>query len=202
MLLLLGQCTRYEEKPNIPKYTQVRSLLTDTKKRPDLRVLYFRHYPNFWMNDSKGKLAFSEALFQTGHYQESLGLGYQLLLEPLSFFDRGKNYFIIAQNYEKSNKPKKARFYFDKAITRNNQYYFFIYARFEEFQKNFPQSIELYQTALDRGQKDYIVSAYTRTLYSAVIYYKKQDQVLYQKYLVLLEQNNPKTRVIKKALVL
>ncbi len=169
------------------------------KDRPDLTVEYFT--VNTTTND-KDKLLFAESLHKVGRYYESLGISYQLLLSKMSYYDRGKNYFNLAQNYAEIGKIDKAREYFQKAITRNNQYYFYKYAQFEEYQKNFTESIPLYQKALNHkyGEKDYIVNAYIRAVNSALIHYKNRDKSLYNHYLSLI--NTPRTQIISKALIL
>lgn len=188
-----------------PYFENGKKLLKKTWDRPDLRVKYLRHYPEFWINDSKNKLALSIALKEIGEYHESLFLGKQLLLSSLSFWDRGKNYINIAQIYTELGLTNKARYYFDKAIIRNRQYYFYLYARFEEFEGNYPNSIKFYQHALSISEKEYICKAYIRVLHKALIHFKYRNRDLYLEYNDILMKNphfpKAKTRVINKALI-
>ena len=190
----------------IPKYSSAKELLKDTWQRPDLRVAYLKAHPQFWEENPLILLQLSEALYDIGHYQESRSLGFQLLLEDLSFFHRGKNYFTLAQNYQALGNIPKARYYLDKTLTRNNQYYYFYYARLEEFEEIYPKSIELYQKALADKQKDYILSAYLRTLHKALIFYKNNNSELYHSYLKIIKENphfpQEKARIIEKSLKL
>lgn len=209
MFILLLSCSKNTKKDIvIPYYTNTKSLLQDTWKRPDLRVLYLKNNPHFWINTPKKKLKLSEALYDIGYYQESLGLGFQLLLSRLSSSDKGKNHFTLAQNYYALGNIQKSRHYLDKTLSLDNQYYYFYYARLEEYDKNFSKAIDLYQKALThkRGEKDYIIYAYSRTLNSAVLFNKNKNPVLYKKYIDMI-QNNPrlpksKSRIIEKSLKL
>lgn len=203
--LLIVNCLKISWSKELPYFSTDKKLLNATWKRPDLRVKYFRYYPCFWMDNAKNKLALSEALFKIGNYRESLFLGKQLLLSELSFWNRGKNYIIIAQNYVELGMVDKARYYFDKAITRKNQYYFYLYARFEEFENNYPKAIELYHKALSFSEKEYIRNAYIRTLHKGLIYFKFRDKMIYEEYYKLATKNpcfpKAKTRIIDKAFI-
>ena len=192
---------------SVPEFTDIKKLLKATDERPDLRVKYLQQNPHLWIDDPRTMLTLSESLNKIGRFQESLGLGYHLLLSSLSYFHRGKNYFTIAKNHAGLQNTSKVRYYMDKAITRNNQYYYFYYARFEEYEQNFPISIEYYQKALNHkyGAKDYILAGYSRALNSALIYYKNRDKELYRYYYNLIK-NNPhlpqgKARIINNAIV-
>lgn len=192
---------------SVPEFTDIKKLLKATDERPDLRVKYLQHNPHLWIDNTRTILTLSEALNKIGRYQESLGFGYQLLLSSLSYFNRGKNYFTIAKNHAALQNTSKVLYYMDKAITRNNQYYYFYYARFEEYEQNFPISIELYQKALNHkyGAKDYILAGYSRALNSALIYYKNRDKELYRYYFNIIK-NNPhlsqgKARIINNAII-
>ena len=191
----------------IPKFTDIKILLKATDERPDLRVQYLQYNPHLWMNNPRTTLTLSEALYKIGRYQESLAFGHYLLLKPLSYFNKGKNYFTIAKNYIALKNTNQAHYYLHKAITRNNQYYYFYYARFEEYNGNFLLAIELYQKSLNHkfGEKDYILAAYSRVLNNTLIYYKNRDKELYNYYMNLIKENprlpQGKARIIEKAII-
>lgn len=182
------------------QFSTSKELLNVTWDRPDLRVKYLRQYPQFWFTNPKNKLSLSQALYKIGSYRESLFLGQQLLLNNLTFWDRGKNYQTIAQNYQTLKLPTKARYYYKKLITRKNQYYFYLYAQFEEYENNYMLSLNLYQEALKFSYKDYIFRAYERALYKSLIYYKFRNRDLYYKLRDILKKD-PRFRQVKMRVI-
>lgn len=165
-------------------------------------------HPHLWIADPFAQLVMSEALHKIGHYEQSLIFGYILLFSELKPRLAARNHFTIAQNYSALKNSTKTRLYLDMSMKSAKQYYYFYYARFEEFEKNYQKSIDLYEKALTHPfpKKDYITKAYSRTLHSALLDYKNKDCVLFQeifkKILLNPEIESTKANIIKKAIKL
>ncbi len=133
------------------------------------------------------------ALRERGEYRQSLQVSHGLLLKKLSYFDRGRNYFSMARIYAEYGLEDKAEYYFEKAASRKNQYYLYIYAKFEENRGDYLKAKALYDRALAMGAKTYIQNAYNRMLHRAAV----KDEY-FMEYL----DDSVKSKIIKNALII
>ncbi len=132
-------------------------------------------------------------LRKAGRYRESMLISHGLKLKNLSYFDRGRNYFSMAVIYAEYGCTNKAEFYFEKAASRKNQYYWYVYAKYKEEQGDFYKSKELYEKALNAGGRDYIKRAYNRMIQNAAI----QDE-----YFMEFLDDSVKSKIIKNAIII
>jgi len=184
-LLIFCTCSNNHKSIIIPHYQNYNHLYKDTKHRSDLMVLYLEGNLHLWEKSIYVHSILIQQLVKIGEYSKSLQLSKQLLNKKLNYYQSGKVYINMALSYCALQEYKNAQYYFDKAITRKNEYYYFLYARMEEYQTNYQKSLDLYELALQKKYKSYIQKAHARTLYKALLYYKKNDTINYQKYLNL-----------------